>query len=126
MSAGIFINAKYRASYGGELPIHPIKIQPELLDVDFPLLSNLEPSDPINNPISAVSSLGRRALGLHPRYVTIKRDPLGTPVPGYSENSTIRLVVLLPAVWDSVNIDDDVTYLGGSYKVISKTAELAN
>lgn len=123
MSAGQFLRSKYQASYGDGSNIHPIRIQPELLDVDFPSLSNVEPDDPINNPISAIASLGDNAVGLRPRYVTVKHNPLGSPIPGYATGSTIRLTILRPEVWDSIVVGDSIVYLGGDYEVISKTAE---
>lgn len=123
MSAGQFLRSKYQASYGDGNNIHPIRIQPELLDVDFPVLSNIEPDDPINNPISAIASLGNNAAGLRPRYVTVKRNPLGSGIPGYATESTIRITILRPEVWTSIVVGDSIVYLGGDYEVISKTDE---
>lgn len=124
MSAGNFLRSKYQASYGDGTKVHPIRIQPELLDIDFAVLSNIEPDGAINNPISAIASLGKNALGLRPRYVTVKRNPLGSGVPGYADESTIRLTILKPDVWDSVTVGEDITYLGGTYTVISKSQEV--
>lgn len=124
MSAGNFLRSRYKASYGDGTSVHPIRIQPELLDVDFSSLSNVEPDETINNPISAIASLGKNALGLRPRYVTIKRNPLGSAVPGYADESTIKLTILKPDVWDSITVGEDIVYLGGTYTVISKSQEV--
>lgn len=123
MSAGQFLRSKYQASYGGGTAIHPIRIQPEALDVDFSSLSNVEPDEDINNPISAIASLGNRQIGLRPRFVTLKQNPLGSVPPGYKLEGETRLAILKPDVWESIFVGEDITYLGGSYTVISKTPE---
>lgn len=124
MSAGAFINSKYAADYGDGTAIHPIRIQPELLDVDFDPLSNIEPDGDINNPISAVSSLGRRQKGLKPRQVVLKVPVNGSAPTGYLANSVTVVTVLRPNVFAAIQVGSEAQYLGFTWVVVSKYPEI--
>lgn len=124
MSAGRFIRSRYIASYNTDR-IHPIRVQPETLDlapVDTPATANSPPSQSINEPISAVVSLGQRALGLRPRLVTIELVDV-TPPPGYDIRSRVTLPVLnlqLPPLLIPGTL---MNYLDAEWEVVSFTPE---
>lgn len=125
MSAGQFINARYAADYGDGLAIHPIRIQPETESLSVDSESNTRPSGAINNPISAVTSRGRRQRGLRPRTISIRLPLTGQPT-GYQPGSTLVLPALNRAIWDAAQPGDAVTYLGVSTcTVVGKSAEQA-
>lgn len=125
MSAGNFSRSRYEASYAANA-IHPIRVQPETLaaaTVGGTPVSNAPPTAGITNPISAVSSLGRRAKGLKPRMVTLQLPVATTPPTGYSVGSIVRLPILTEALFESLNTGDEMTYLSVTWDVVSTSPE---
>lgn len=125
MSAGAFINTRYAADYNSGDQIHPIRVQPETLALIVDSEDNDPPAGATTNPISAVSSLGRRQKGLKPRTITIRLPLTGQPT-GYLPNSLITLPALNRVIYDAAQPGDAATYLGVSTcVVVSKSPELA-
>lgn len=116
MSAGPFLKARYRASYGSADQIHPIRVQPETVTCDIGGTTNDLPGQAINNPISAVVSRGRSQRGLKCRTVTL-RTPISSPPTGYLPGGFITIPCLTQAFFDAAADADDtttVTYLNTS------------
>lgn len=123
MSAGQFTRSRYEASYDTD-QIHPIRVQPEtiaLADSGTPTTTNAAPTGTITNPISAIVSGGKRTLGLKPRKFTIEVS--GTPPTGYVAGSRVSVPILTESFYNSQAVGDEVTYLGTTWQVVSKTPE---
>lgn len=112
MSAGRFTKTRYAAAYN-TANIHPIRVQPETLNLSIGGEANEAPTGEITNPISAVVSRGVNSKGLRPATVTLQWT--GTS-PATSGNTGVTTIPLLNAdirVQASTADDDtDVTYLG--------------
>lgn len=124
MSSGVFVRAKYQATYGGGTNIHPIRVQPETLDAVGNSETNDEPAGAINNPISAQISKGRRAKGLTPRYITIQFPLTGQPA-GYKAGGITRIPALTEPFFEAQVTGATINYLGVDCEVVSTTAEEA-
>lgn len=123
MSQGKFVTKSYAADY--ELAAnHPIRVQPETLTLAFGPNTNGDAIGAINNPISAVVSLGRRNLGLRPRMVTFKFDEDAAPE-GYEDMGLITLPWLQRAGFNLLTKGTKGTYLGGAVEVVSTSPEQA-
>lgn len=125
MSAGAFVRSKYQASYDIGTQIHPIRVQPETISAVAAGDTNAPPDGSTNNPISAKISLGRRARGLSPRYITLQFPLTGQPT-GYKAGGITRIPALTQGWYDGINAGDTVTYLGVACIVVSKTPENAD
>lgn len=122
MSAGTFVFSRYQATYIDGSNIHPIRVQPETLALTYSGTANAATGDAITNPISALSSLGSRAKGLKPRAVTVQFPATGQPT-GYKPLGVTKVPILTEALWDSIIANTDITYLGVTCRVVSKSAE---
>ena len=123
MSAGSFLRTRYQASYDTS-EIHPIRIQPEtaaMAEEGAPTNTNDAPSGSVTNPISAVVSNSRRSLGLTPRKFNLQLT--GTAPTGYVVGSTVAVPILTEAFYNSIAVNDEVTYLSTTWQVVSKTPE---
>lgn len=96
MSAGVFAQARYRASYSAVAQIHPIRVQPETVGLTIEGVGNDAPTDPITNPISARVSGGRRGAGLFARTVTLQF--VSTLPAGYTPTGRLRVPLLNPEI----------------------------
>jgi len=123
MSAGAFVLSKYAADYGAGDNIHPIRVQPETLTAVGNSETNDEPGGAINNPISAITSRGRRSKGLIPRQITIRFPDTGQPT-GYKPLGITRIPALTLPFYEAQLPGGTITYLGVSCTVISKSPEL--
>jgi len=124
MSAGAFVNTFYEASYADSTR-HPIKVQPETRDAAIGTVGNIAPDSGAINPISAVTSRGKRARGLVPRKVTIKNE--GEPVAGYQTNSVTTIPALSRAFYNAAVKGANVDYLGkDSWVVVGRSPEYVN
>jgi len=122
MSAGAYIRSRYQASYGTGANVHPIRIQPETVGLQFGTFINIPPIASANNPISAVVSRGKRAKGLGARKVTFKFVG-ATPVNGtYKADSPITLPWLTPFPTEFV-AGLEGTYLGEAITLVSISPE---
>jgi len=114
MSAGAFVKTRYAASYGAGTAIHPIRVQPETIDLVVATQDNDPPSGAITNPISAVVSRGKRARGLRPRLIAL-RTPSTSPPTGYLPGGIIIVPALNDAIYaaaEAADNDTEVSYLG--------------
>lgn len=124
MSAGSFVRSRYQATYDGD-NVHPIRVQPETIamsEAGAPTNTNAPPSLDVTNPISAVVSRGNRSLGLIPRKFNLELT--GTPPTGYVVGSRVSVPVLTGTFFSEVPVNSEVTYLGTTWQVISKTPEI--
>lgn len=122
MSAGIFVNAVYSATYDGGTHLHPIRVQPETLAATAGSVANGATDTPANSPISAMVSKSRRGLGLHARMVHLKS--VATPPTGYKTGSTVRIPALQEAFYNACAITGtSVTYLSTTWVSTGVSAE---
>lgn len=121
MSAGVFVNSKYEATYD-PTRIHPIRVQPEtaLQSLGEDSLAG------INNPISARVSAGKRSKGLIARSITMRLND-ATPIAGYKPGSVTRIPILTNADFAaaSAQVGAERTYLAGTWTVIGRSPEIA-
>lgn len=122
MSAGVFVTKSYAASYAANTN-HPIRVQPETLTLIIGGNTNGDAIGAINNPISAVTSRGKRQLGLRPRTVTFKFT--GAAPEGYEDAGVITLPYLQTAGFDAITKGTTGTYLAAAITVVGKSAEVA-
>jgi hypothetical protein len=116
MSSGIFTKTRYAAEYGDGTNIHPIRVQPETLNLAIATVANTAPTGAITNPISAQAGTGRKRLGLHARTVTLQAPATGQPT-GYAANGLTTVPLLNTAIYSQALIADSATtvsYLGVS------------
>lgn len=124
MSAGVFVSARYAASYAAE--IHPIRVQPETIAASIGGTSNGQPGGALSSPISAIVSATSRQLGLHPRAVYIRAsDDAGNVPEGYKPGGITRIPALQEAFWNAAIKGATVSYLGEDFTVVSRVPENA-
>lgn len=123
MSAGAFVNSRYRASYAAPIQIHPIRVQPETLAAEIDGLSNDPPTDAVNNPIIANSTGSRRANGLTARRIRLQLPLATTPPTGYRPGSITTIPVLQPALFALAQKGVACNYLGVVWTVVGRIAE---
>jgi len=122
MSSGAFKISKYSSTKTGL--VHPIRIQPETLDLTLGGNSNDEPSGAVSSPISAQVSQGKRSLGLNARTVTVTWA--GTPPTGYAAGGSITLPWLDEANFSTLVRGTTGTYLETACRVVGTSEEKAN
>jgi len=120
MSAGAFSDTFYAATYGNFT--HPIRVQPETLAASIDAVDNDPPTGPADNPISAAVSRSTRSLGLHARLVFAKLA--GTPPTGYAANAKVRIPALTEAFYDQATKNATLDYLGTTWTVTGRRAEV--
>jgi len=124
MSAGIFIQTSYGASYGPGTARHPIRVQPETLLADVGGTANAPAAGAPTNPISAIISKSRRGLGLHPRFIYVTLT--GAPPDTYADISRAKIVALTQTWYNLVAVKGTVVnYLGTTWRVTGFDAEKA-
>lgn len=124
MSAGAFTISRYEADYGDGTNIHPIKVQPETIDLATnggTAETNAPPVAGITNPISAECASGYRCLGLHPRKVRMRLT--GVAPAGYAPNSLVVLPLLNKAIAANLTPGTEMTYLGVTWVVVGTHPE---
>lgn len=124
MSAGVFVNTRYEASYAAAT-YHNIRVQPETLLADVAGTVNDAPTQLVNNPISAVVSGSNRTLGLTPRKIRLKLPPGTTPPTGYKPEGTTTIPILTRALFDLCQIGGTCTYLGAVWRIQDTLPEKA-
>lgn len=125
MSAGVFVDTKYGATYD-VTQVHPIRVQPETLAATGEGgTDNGPPIGALTNPISAEITKSRRGLGLHPRMIYLKLT--GAPPTGYAANSRAKIPALTGAFFAANNKKGSVVnYLGTTWTVTGTNAEKAS
>lgn len=118
MSAGAFTKSRYIANNGD---IHPIRVQPETLALQFGATPNDPPPPPVDTNLHARVGGGNRGYGLKARSVTIAFK-VDAPA-GYKVGSYIRVPILQAGLWNAINIDDTCQYLGETATVIGVNPE---
>lgn len=126
MSAGRFTRSRYQAVYN-PANIHPIKVQPETLNLSIGGEANEAPTEAINNPISAVVSRNKQARGLRPALVSLQWTGTVAAAPGNVGSTTVPLLNANIRT-EAAQADDDtvVNYLGvATWVVIGYSVEEA-
>lgn len=122
MSAGKFDLFNYVTNAGH---VVAIKLQPETLEATIGGSINASPPGTVDSEFpSALVSKSRRAIGIHPRTVTIRST--GSLATGYKADQLYTIVVCGKTVWDGIAKNQAANYLGGTGKVVSKTDEKIN
>lgn len=117
MSAGRFSSSRYQADDGS---VYRIRVQPETLALNIGG-ANTAPSGAVDQNTSARVGGGNRQYGVKARSVTLAWD--GAPPTGYAENELLRVPILTTALYNSITLDDDGTYLGAAVRVVGKNPE---
>lgn len=116
MSNGQFTRTRYLVDYGAGTAIHPIRVQPETIDLVVATNANDPPTGAVTNPISAVVSRGKRSRGLRPRLIAL-RTPTTSPPTGMLPGGITLVPALNKTIYaaaQAADDDTDVTYLGNS------------
>lgn len=121
MSSGVFINAKYAASYGAGDQVHPIRVQPETLAATVGSVANATASGALTSPISATVSRSKRSKGLIPRHVSLRFG--SSPPSGYLANGVVRIPCLTTTFFNACIAGATGTYLGSACTVVSVSPE---
>lgn len=113
-----FKHAKYALDKGGI--IVRVKVKPEVVDATL----NPEPTGDFTSgwPTAKVS-IGRKGIGIRPRYIVGEwKTPDGHP-DGYDPAGYIRIVILTKAKFDAIALGQDYTYLTFPLVVIAAENE---
>lgn len=116
MSAGRFIRAIYESDSGN---LYNIRIQPETE-------GTFNPSAPgIANQETSANAVRRRGNGMFARGISISwlGDPPVAP-DGYDPRGRIRIPILTQAVYQNLNVGDEITYLGVPAEITGLLPEL--
>ncbi len=114
MSAGSFEVGGYETDAGA---IRPIRVQPEtLLGDDNPFATGAR-----SGGFVRVSG-GNRKIGLKARRIAIKRN-LGPVVEGIQPTIERSIPILTPAVFDALEVGDEIAYLGVDWQITGKIGE---
>jgi hypothetical protein len=118
---GVFTNAFYEGDVGTNKYI--IRLQDETLGATLGSITNGGSTGPKTPgvPQASVSS-SQRAIGVHPRYVTLKVTATGATAANAS-GSHIKLPILTKANYAAINEGDVGVYQGDTVQVIRKHAE---
>lgn len=119
MSAGSFVRSIYATNAGD---FARIRVQPETELATNGTVVNDAAAGPVNLPTAAKVSRGAREIGILPRRIGIVFEAGQAPT-GYKENSVYYIPALTRAFFDALEIDDEITYLGETAKVVSKLEE---
>jgi hypothetical protein len=123
MSAGVFTRSRYTASYA--VQTHPIRVQPETIaatTTGATPVTNAAPAGAITIPISAKVTGSNKSLGLSARKVRL--IVTGTPPTGYKAGSIVTIPALQPAFFNACTPATPVSYLGTTWEVVSRIAEV--
>jgi len=126
MSAGSFIFTFY-ASDSDTPNIYPIRVQPETIaaTVTPPTggnVSNTPDAGPATVQTSAQVSGSTRKNGLHARMVYLSLT--GTPPTGYAELSRTSIPALSSSFYINCRKRAQVNYLGTTWRVVGRRAEV--
>lgn len=119
MSAGNFVNVTYTANAGS---FHPLRCQPESLQLVIDGVTNAAPTDTINNSQRAQVSKNNRSSGLKARRVVVRFT--GALPAGYAPNQLYTIPVPDPVVFNGIQEFTTGTYLGEAIEVVSIQPEI--
>lgn len=124
MSAGDFITTTYEATYDTTAR-HPIRVQTETATASIGGVVNGTVGGVATNPIQARVSGGKRTIGLIAKRVRMKLAPSATPPDGgYTANSTTVIPALRNDFYAAATKGAIVNYLGTTWTVTSRVAEV--
>lgn len=115
MSQGSFVRAKYERDDG---VVHSIRLQPETITN-----WNGEPSGSITGQGSFRATASRRKSGLFARYITIARRVGSDDGPFTGATVQVTVPILQKAVFDNLELNDELTYQGLEWTLVSKQGE---
>lgn len=120
MSAGRFEIRIYEADSG---EFHYIKQQPETATLDIALGNqNTVLSDSATSVFWAKESRGAREYGLRPRKLRMQWLPAQAPE-GYKEEENFTVTIYSASTYNTAELRQSATYLGGTCKVVGKIPE---
>jgi hypothetical protein len=119
MSAGAFIRGIYETNAG---QFARIRVQPETELASAGGVVNDSAAGPVNLPVAAKVSRGNREIGILPRRIGIVFE-LGEAPTGYKTDSVYYVPALTPEFYNACVVDNDMTYLGSTAKIVSKLEE---
>lgn len=122
MSAGVFTNTKYQASYGDGTNVHPIRVQPETITASIGGTANTAPTAAQSNPIQCRVSGSKRSIGLIARSVALQAPATGQPT-GYKPLGITRIPALTETFYNAATKGATCTYLGVAFVVVSRSLE---
>jgi hypothetical protein len=102
---------------------YPIKVQPETLAASFGSASNPAASGSATEGLPSAKVTGsKNAIGVHPRYVTVKVTGTGVTAANMA-GSSIRVPILTKASYSAIKKGDTGLYQGDTIVVTGKFAE---
>jgi hypothetical protein len=123
MSAGAFVTRNYQSETTGSN--HPIRVQPETLNMSLDGIPNFPLAEPAAVLPSATVSQGRRTSGINARTITVKFTAANAP-DGYKPDSPITIPWLQnnAAFLSAVPGVTPVSYLGNPAVLVGKNPEI--
>lgn len=118
MSSGAFTRSRYETDQGN---ICRIRVQPETIAATVGGTANAAPTDPVTSGFPSAHARGSRSqIGITARRITVA---FATPPAGYKADQLLSIPILTPDLYNAIDLDDAVTYLGASGVVVGKIAE---
>lgn len=123
MSAGVFTIGRYQADVA--TVVGAVRLQPETIaaaTVSTPIITNASATSATTFPGFIRTSAGRRT-----RSIRVRRISLGNPAAapaGYKPGTVVKIVAQTPAFYNACTLGAQVTYLGTTWTVVSRTPEL--
>lgn len=121
MSAGPFVNSRYKTNAGG---VASCRVQPETLALVIDGNTNVATTDAIDQEASARMSGGKREFGIVARQVSL--EWVGAPPTDYDANSDVRVPCLDTAIYNAAVKGATGTYLTVGVRVIGRSPERIN
>lgn len=120
MSAGGFVGAIYESNILAETM--PALVQPETLGLVLGGVANASAGDTVTLPLRVSMSRNRNSLGVKARTVALRWT--AAPPTGYKADSTVRVPIMNPELFDAINPNISTgTYLGAAVICVGKTPE---
>lgn len=121
MSAGVFSIARYQGD--ATTFVQAVRVQPETVSATVGPIANAAATAAVTVPGFLKVSAGRKTKQLRPRKVTATLA--GTAPTGYKPGTTCRIIALTPAFFAACTIGATLTYLGTTWTISGRSAELS-
>lgn len=121
MSAGTFAIGRYQGD--ATTYVQAVRIQPETISAAVGTVTNASATAAPTVPGFLRISAGRKTKQLRPRKVTATLA--GTAPAGYKAGTTCRIIALTPAFFAACTIGATLTYLGTTWTISGRSAELS-
>lgn len=121
MSAGTFIISRYQGD--ATTFVQAVRVQPETVAAAVGPVANVAATAAVTVPGFLRLSAGRKTKQIRPRKVTATLA--GTAPTGYKAGTTCRIVALTPAFFAACTIGATLNYLGTTWTISGRSAELS-